>query len=211
MRIAYRTHKDGLILVTDAISALGLQDGIHFIGQLSVEVRGIKAHIAGTETLCGSIAPLDECIRIFQKSTGEFSFWSEPTLLKCDQFWCFSILLDCPIVYALEAASLHPAKCLRIEKQKGTIDFGADADLVILNDDLTIRSTWIAGKCLYNASSWTANFGRAQVMNELTVDLWFHIDSFTQLHINLVYFSFFVYLKKRNKTWKENFLHFLNI
>lgn len=59
---------------------------------------------------------------------------------------------DCPIVYALEAASLHPAKCLKIESQKGTLDFGADADLIILNDELTIRSTWIAGKCLYDAS-----------------------------------------------------------
>lgn len=80
MRIAYRTHKDGLILVTDAISALGLQDGIHYIGQMDVEVRGIKAFIAGTQTLCGSIAPMDECIRIFQKSTGDFS-----SFLSC--FW----------------------------------------------------------------------------------------------------------------------------
>lgn len=151
MRIAYRTHKDGLILVTDAISALGLQDGIHYIGQMDVEVRGIKAFIAGTETLCGSIAPMDECIRIFQKSTGDcfvlFCFQVEPT--NNNLRFVFS---DCPIVYALEAASLHPAKCLKIEHQKGTLDFGGDADLVILNDDLTIRSTWIAGKCLYNAS-----------------------------------------------------------
>lgn len=64
-----------------------------------------------------------------------------------------NILLDCPIVYALEAASLHPAKCLKIESRKGTLDFGADADLVMLNDDLAIQSTWIAGKCLFKAST----------------------------------------------------------
>lgn len=70
MRIAYRTHPDGLILVTDAISALGLEEGIHHIGQLKLEVKDSKAFIAGTETLCGSIAPMDECVRIFRKATG---------------------------------------------------------------------------------------------------------------------------------------------
>lgn len=73
VRIAYRTHKDGLILVTDAISPLGLNDGVHYIGQMNVEVRGVKAVIAGTDTLCGSVAPMDECVRIFQRSTGNIS------------------------------------------------------------------------------------------------------------------------------------------
>lgn len=71
LRIAYRTHPDGLILVTDAISALGLEDGIHHIGQLPLEVKQGRAFIAGTDTLCGSIAPMDECVRIFHRATGE--------------------------------------------------------------------------------------------------------------------------------------------
>jgi N-acetylglucosamine-6-phosphate deacetylase len=56
---------------------------------------------------------------------------------------------DCSIEYVLEAASLHPAKCLGIEKEKGTLNFGADADLVFLDEDLTIWSTWIGGDCVY--------------------------------------------------------------
>lgn len=71
LRIAFRAHPDGLILVTDAISAMGLEDGTHFIGQLTVDVRNKKAYIANTNTLCGSIAPMDECVRIFQKSTSK--------------------------------------------------------------------------------------------------------------------------------------------
>lgn len=71
LRIAYRTHPDGLIIVTDAISALGLNDGIHYIGQFAIEVKNAKACVAGTDTLCGSIAPMDECIRIFKRSTGK--------------------------------------------------------------------------------------------------------------------------------------------
>lgn len=69
----------------------------------------------------------------------------------------FNLFPECSIVYAIEVATLHPAKCLKIESQKGTLEFGADADMVILNDDLTIRSTWIAGKCLYRAHDTTTN------------------------------------------------------
>lgn len=125
LRIAHRTHPDGLILVTDAISALGLEEGIHHIGQFNLQVSDGKAFIAGTKTLCGSIAPLDECVRIFKKSTG------------------------CSTVYALEAATLHPAKCLGVEKTKGTLDFKSDADFVMLDDELRVLSTWIGGECVY--------------------------------------------------------------
>lgn len=70
LRIAYRANKDGLILVTDAISAMGLEDGEHHVGQLRIKIDTKRAMICGTNTLCGSIAPMDECIRIFKKSTG---------------------------------------------------------------------------------------------------------------------------------------------
>lgn len=63
---------------------------------------------------------------------------------QCIQF------LGCSIVQAVEAASLKPAQVLGIDKQKGTLDFGADADFVMLNDDLTLRSTWIGGNCVFS-------------------------------------------------------------
>ncbi|KAL5278565.1 AMDHD2 family protein [Megaselia abdita] len=125
LRIAYRTNPEGLILVTDAISAMGLEHGKHQIGQLAIEIRDKRAYIADTDTLCGSIAAMDECVRIFRKETG------------------------CSTVYALEAASLHPAKCLGLEKEKGTLRCGADADFLMLDDDLNVLSTWISGECVY--------------------------------------------------------------
>lgn len=52
--------------------------------------------------------------------------------------------------YALEAASLHPAKALGIDNRKGKLDFGFDADFVILNpENIKITSTWIAGECVF--------------------------------------------------------------
>ncbi|XP_015991972.2 N-acetylglucosamine-6-phosphate deacetylase isoform X1 [Rousettus aegyptiacus] len=103
LRIAHRAHPQGLVLVTDAVPALGLGNGRHTLGQQEVEVDGLTAYVAGTKTLSGSIAPMDVCIRHFLQATG------------------------CSIESALEAASLHPAQLLGLEKRKGTLDFGADA------------------------------------------------------------------------------------
>lgn len=72
LRIAYRANKKGLIIVTDAISALGLEDGEHHIGQMMIKIENKRACIKGTDTLCGSIASMDECVRIFKKSTGSY-------------------------------------------------------------------------------------------------------------------------------------------
>lgn len=81
LRIAHRTHPDGLVIVTDAISAMGLEEGFHHIGQFDMEVRNHKAYIAGTETLCGSIASMDECIKILKKSTSKclYFYFSAPS------------------------------------------------------------------------------------------------------------------------------------
>lgn len=52
-------------------------------------------------------------------------------------------------VQALEAASLHPAQLLRISDRKGTLNFDADADIIILNTDLEVQATFIAGNLLW--------------------------------------------------------------
>lgn len=49
---------------------MGLEEGTHHIGQMTVEVRQRKAYVAGTNTLCGSIATMNECVQLFLKSTG---------------------------------------------------------------------------------------------------------------------------------------------
>lgn len=125
LRIAYRSHPRGLCLVTDAIAALGFGEGVHKLGQFDIEVRDGRAFLLGQNTLCGSIASMAECVRIFRQATG------------------------CTVEYALEAASLHPARALGVDGRKGSMAFGADADFVLLDDALGVRSTWIAGECVY--------------------------------------------------------------
>ena len=43
----------GLVIVTDAVPAMGLGAGTHHIGQQKVEIKDGRAVIAGTNTLCG--------------------------------------------------------------------------------------------------------------------------------------------------------------
>ncbi|KAJ1662177.1 N-acetyl-glucosamine-6-phosphate deacetylase [Coemansia sp. RSA 1813] len=130
VKIAYKSHSAGIILVTDAMGAMGLPDGQYKLGNLSVDV-GSKGELYGkpraaviqeTSTLAGSIATLIECVRNFKEFT------------------------QCSTVEALEAASLHPAQMLGIQRTKGTLDFGADADIIFLSDDLEINKVFVRGE-----------------------------------------------------------------
>lgn len=96
-------------------------------------MRSGRAYIAGTDTLCGSTAEMSKCVRNFKEATG------------------------CSVVEALEAATLHPAKTLDIDKVKGTLNFEADADFVMLDQNLNLLSTWISGECVYSISNCVEN------------------------------------------------------
>uniref|UniRef100_A0A8D2JD05 N-acetylglucosamine-6-phosphate deacetylase n=1 Tax=Varanus komodoensis TaxID=61221 RepID=A0A8D2JD05_VARKO len=130
LRIAHRAHPKGLVLVTDAITAMGLAPGRHTLGQQMVEVHGLNTYIAGTKTLSGSIATMDMCVRHFRDATG------------------------CSIETALEAASLHPAQLLKIEDRKGTLDYDSDADFLLLDNSLHVQATYIAGEQVWRNSNF---------------------------------------------------------
>lgn len=132
-RIIQSCHPDGLVLVTDAMAGLGLPPGEYELAGQRVDVRPHGAFLTGTDVLAGSIVTMDSCVRTLIAYTG------------------------CSVETALEAASLHPARVLGIEKRKGTLDFGADADFVLLDDDLRVQRTYIAGELVFDA--WAAPVG----------------------------------------------------
>jgi len=125
VKIAYLAHKDGVVLVTDAMEAMGLPEGSYQLGAMTVEIKDNMAHIAGTDTLAGSVATMDSCVRNFR----EFS--------------------DCSVVEAIKAATENPACCLGLSNRKGTLSFGADADLVLLDDSLNVLATFVNGQLGY--------------------------------------------------------------
>lgn len=53
LNLSTLTFTPGMVLVTDAIPAMGLPTGIHHFGPQIIEVKGDRAVIAGTDTLCG--------------------------------------------------------------------------------------------------------------------------------------------------------------
>ncbi|XP_077984138.1 N-acetylglucosamine-6-phosphate deacetylase-like [Glandiceps talaboti] len=133
LRIAHRAHPKGLVVVTDAIAAMGLQSGHYHLGTQDIEVKdsteGKMAVVSGTETLCGSVATMDVCVRHFRKTTG------------------------CSTVDALEVATLHPAQMLGITDKKGTLDYDTDADFILLDEDLNVYRTYIAGDLVWSRTS----------------------------------------------------------
>jgi N-acetylglucosamine-6-phosphate deacetylase len=54
---------DRLLLVSDALPAAGTTDTTCYIGSLKVEIRDGRATLAGTDTLAGCIAGLDEAVK----------------------------------------------------------------------------------------------------------------------------------------------------
>ncbi|CAG8594297.1 13721_t:CDS:2 [Ambispora leptoticha] len=123
LRIAYDAHPRGAILVTDAVTAMGLPPGEYTLGQVRVRKIGSeRVEVVENGKLAGAVASIDKCVRNFKKFTG------------------------CSIVQAIEAATLHPAQLLGIQHRKGTLNIGADADLVFLDDDLNVIECFIAGE-----------------------------------------------------------------
>ena len=61
---------------------------------------------------------------------------------------------------ALEACTLHPAQFLKVEHKKGTLAFGSDADLVLLDDTLQLHATFIAGQMVHGKSPIATNISQ---------------------------------------------------
>ncbi len=57
--------------------------------------------------------------------------------------------LDIELDEAIRMASLYPAQYLNKAAQLGTLTQGKQADMVLLNDNLSVQSTWINGKKVY--------------------------------------------------------------
>ncbi|KAJ7018349.1 carbohydrate esterase family 9 protein [Mycena alexandri] len=125
VRLAYSAFPDGCILITDAMKVLdpSLRDGVHEWrdGKRFVK-EGDKLYLEGTNTLAGSVVTLDKCVRNFSRFTG------------------------CSLGEAIKCATFNPAKCLGIENTKGTLRAGADADLVVLDRQGNVVSTWVKGR-----------------------------------------------------------------
>ena len=111
---------DRAILITDAISATGMPDGIYSLGGLEVEVNDGRCEYQGK--LAGSVLTLDRAIR----NVMTFAGWQ--------------------LQQAVRLATLNPAQRLGISDQRGLLAPGRRADLVVLTPEGQVAHTIIGGE-----------------------------------------------------------------
>jgi N-acetylglucosamine-6-phosphate deacetylase len=56
-----------------------------------------------------------------------------------------------PLVDVIKMASLTPARILKCNDHKGSLEVGKDADIVIFDDQVNISTTMINGRVVYKA------------------------------------------------------------
>ena len=109
----------GVILVSDGISATGMPDGKYYLGNFEVTVlNGVCRNAEGK--LAGSTLTLDRALRNI-------------------------VALGIPLPDAARMLTTNPAKLLGIEFKKGALRTGADADIVLLDQNLQITNVWTRG------------------------------------------------------------------
>jgi N-acetylglucosamine-6-phosphate deacetylase len=114
------------ILITDSTDVAGLGDGV-FTRWEGTEVRiGDGQSRAASGSLAGSILRMDQGVKNLVEKVG----------LSVEE--------------ALMMATENPAKSIGVFDRKGSISRGKDADIVVLNKDLSIEFTMIKGQIVYS-------------------------------------------------------------
>jgi N-acetylglucosamine-6-phosphate deacetylase len=122
--IAWRCKgPDGIILVSDAMAPAGLLEGDFqtSIGRLTLARDGLKNE-AGK--IAGSVLTLDKAVKNILHSA------------------------DCTLTEAFRMATYNPARFLGINKRKGSLYPGKDADLVVMTTDLEVVATMVGGEVI---------------------------------------------------------------
>lgn len=120
--LAHAKGPDGLVLVTDAMSACGLPPGDYKLGGLDVAVDGGVARLKEGGNLAGSTLTMLGAFRHAVTRAG------------------FSIR------DASKAASGNPARELGIHGDTGSIASGKKADLLLLDAELALAGVWVEGR-----------------------------------------------------------------
>jgi len=127
MKLLVRTKgTDKVVLVTDAIQAAGMPDGKYKLGKQSVIVEKGVCRLESGE-LAGSTLTMDEAVRNAMK------------------------LVGIPLRTAIKMATINPAVVVSVDKNKGSLEPGKDADIVIIDDEVNVYVTIVKGKVVYKA------------------------------------------------------------
>ena len=117
---------DNLILITDCTRAGGLEDGEYTLGGQPIFVKGIECRLADG-TIAGSVLKLNNAIRNMRDHT------------------------SLPLEQIVRMASINAARCIGLDKTKGSLEAGKDADIILADENFTVSETIIAGETVWAA------------------------------------------------------------
>ena len=113
-----------VVLVTDAIEAAGMPDGEYKIGEKDVITRNGVCRLKSGK-LAGSTLTMDEAVRNVMKSVG------------------------LPLRAAIKMATINPAVVINVDENKGSLEPGKDADIVIIDDEINVYMTIVKGNIVH--------------------------------------------------------------
>ena len=115
---------DRTIPITDGMQAIGLGDGKFIYNGVEYESKAGAARYKDG-TLIGTALGLSQMLERFLELT------------------------DCPLDTVIRMATQNPAGLLGLENNKGSVAVGKDADLILLDDNLSVHTTVVAGAIVF--------------------------------------------------------------
>lgn len=114
------------VLVTDPMRATSMPDGLYDLEGQEIGVKeGVTRMADGG--LAGSTLTMDRAVRNVMAAAGV------------------------PLGDAFKMATCNPVKVIGVEEEKGSLALGKDADLTVLEGDLTVDLTMVKGQVVYQA------------------------------------------------------------
>ncbi|MDE3180024.1 MAG: N-acetylglucosamine-6-phosphate deacetylase [Acidobacteriota bacterium] len=121
--------RDGLVLITDAMSAVGCPEGIYALGEKEVRVANGRCTLLDGVTIASSLLTMN-------KGLGNLIAFTGMSLAD-----------------AVHMSSLAPARLCGAGGRKGSLEKGKDADVAILNEDFSVAITLAKGELAYGSVS----------------------------------------------------------
>lgn len=129
LRLAFHAlGPDRFITITDGIQAMGLPDGRYVYNNVQYEAKdGAARYTDGT--LIGTAVGISQLLGRLVR------------------------FAPCSLAEAIKTVTENPARILGLGQTKGRLAPGYDADLVILEPDLSVRATVVAGRVVHEAGA----------------------------------------------------------
>lgn len=133
LKLVYKVKgPEKIALITDAMRAAAMPEGESILGPLTnglkVLVEDGVAKLCDRSSFAGSVATADRLIR---------------TMIQ---------LADVPLLEAIKMMTITPARIMKVDNKKGSLQKDKDADLIIFNEHIQIQKTFVQGRLIYDNS-----------------------------------------------------------